>query len=156
MLKTNIPGVGKLALEHLVCDFTGTLSVDGHLLSEVGKLLDELATILTIHVVTADTFGRVYEELAGRSCIVTVLKGQNLDVQKENYIKTLNTELVVAIGNGANDRLMLKTAKLGIAVVEGEGCAIDALLNADIVVRSIQEGLSLLLNPRRIVATLKV
>jgi hypothetical protein len=38
---------------------------------------------------------------------------------------------------------------------EGEGCAMDALLNADILVRSIHEGLSLLLNPLRIVATLK-
>jgi hypothetical protein len=36
MLKIDIPGFGALELEHLVCDFTGTLSVDGRLLSGVG------------------------------------------------------------------------------------------------------------------------
>jgi soluble P-type ATPase len=86
---------------------------------------------------------------------VTVLGGQNLDVQKEQYVQALNTERVVAIGNGLNDRRMLKVSRLGIVVSEGEGCAIDALLNADILVRSIHEGLSLLLNPQRIVATLR-
>ncbi len=156
MLKIAIPGFGTLELEHLVCDFTGTLSVDGRLLPGVGEFLDELAALLTIHVVTADTFGRVHEELTGRYCTVTVLSGENLDVQKKQYVQALNVKRVVAIGNGANDRLMLKVARLGIAVIEGEGCAIEAVLNADILVRSIHEGLSLLLNPQRIVATLKV
>ena len=156
MLEINIPGFGTIDAAHLVCDFTGTLSVDGHLLPGVANLLDELAATLAIHVVTADTFGRVHKELAGHSYEVTVLSGQGFDVQKEQYILALDPGLVVAIGNGANDRLMLKTARLGIAVIEGEGCATDAMFNADIVVRSILEGLSLLLNPQRIIATLKV
>lgn len=155
MLEIDIPGFGVLELAHLICDFTGTLSVDGRLLPGVDKLLDELAASLAIHVVTADTFGRVHEELAGRPCTMTVLRGENLDVQKERYVLTLNAGQVVAIGNGANDRRMLKVARLGIAVSEGEGCAIDAVVNADILVRNIHEGLSLLLNPLRIAATLK-
>lgn len=156
MLEINIPGFGALQVEHLVCDFTGTLSADGRLLPGVGESLDELAALLAIHVVTADTFGRVHEELAGRSCTVTVLSGKNLDMQKEKYVLALNADRVAAIGNGANDRRMLKVSRLGIVVSEGEGCAIEAVLNADILVRSIHEGLSLLLNPQRIVATLKV
>ena len=87
---------------------------------------------------------------------MAVLSGKKLDEQKEYYIQALHADRVVAIGNGANDRLMLKAARLGIAVVEGEGCAIDAVLNADILVRNIHEGLSLLFNPQRIAATLKV
>jgi len=156
MLEIDIPGFGALQLEHLVCDFTGTLSVDGHLLPGVSDLLKQLAASLTVHVVTADTFERVHEELAGHPSTVTVLSGQNLDEQKERYIQALNADRAVAIGNGANDRLMLKAARLGIAVVEGEGCAIDAVLNADILVRNIHDGLSLLFNPQRIAATLKV
>ncbi len=50
---------------------------------------------------------------------------------------------------------MLKTARLGIAVTEGEGCAVDALIAADIHVRSTAEGLDLLLNPKRFKATLR-
>jgi len=156
MLEINIPGFAAIGAAHLVCDFTGTLSVDGRLLPGVAKRLDELAATLTIHVVTADTFGRVHEELAGHPFKVTVLSGQNLDVQKEQYVLALGAGSVIAIGNGANDRLMLRTARLGIAVIEGEGCAKDAVLNADILARSILEGLSLLLNPPRIAATLKV
>ena len=156
MLEINIPGFGKLELEHLVCDFTGTLSVNGYLLPTVKERLEELSTLLTIHVVSADTFGRVNNELSESSCAITVLKGKQLDVQKEQYVNNLNANRVVAIGNGANDRLMLRSARLGIAIVEGEGCAVGAMQNADILVRSIQEGLSLLLNTQRIVATLKV
>ncbi|MBW4054543.1 MAG: ATPase P [Proteobacteria bacterium] len=155
MLEINISSFGKLKFEHLACDFTGTLSVDGRLLPGVVELIDQLAASLTIHVVTADTFGRVCEELAGCSCTVTVLTGENLDVQKEQYVLALNADRVVAIGNGVNDRRMLKVARLGITVIEGEGCAMDAVLNADILVHSIHDGLSLLLNPQRIVATLK-
>jgi soluble P-type ATPase len=66
MLKIDIPGFGALQLEHLVSDFTGTLSVNGRLLPGVGELLEQLSASLTIHVLTADTFGRVHEELAGR------------------------------------------------------------------------------------------
>jgi len=156
MLEIDIPGFGALELEHLVCDFTGTLSVDGNLLPGVRELLDELSALLTVHVLTADTFGRVHEELAECTCSVTVLSGHHLDMQKEQFVQALNTERVIAIGNGANDRRMLRVTKLAIAVIEGEGCAVDALLNADIVVRSIHDGLSLLLNPKRIVASLKV
>jgi soluble P-type ATPase len=156
MLEINIPGFGVIDVAHVVCDFTGTLSIDGHLLPGVAKCLDELAATLTIHVITADTFGRVHQELARHPCKVTVLSGQNLDVQKEQYVLALDSSSVVAIGNGSNDRLMLKAARLGIAVIEGEGCATAAVLNADILSRSILEGLSLLLNSQRIVATLKV
>ena len=156
MLEIEIPGLEVLEIEHLVSDFTGTLSVDGKLLPGVAELLDELADSLTIHVVTADTFGKVQEALAGRCCRMTVLSGQNLDEQKERYVQALGANRVIAIGNGANDRRMLKVSRLGIAVTEGEGCAIDALINADIHVRSIIDGLSLLLNTKRIVATLRV
>lgn len=156
MLEINIPGFGAIGVAHLVCDFTGTLSVDGRLISGVAKRLDELAATLTIHVVTADTFGRVHEELAGHSCNVSLVRGTDLDVQKQRYVLALGAGSVVAIGNGANDRLMLRTARLGIAIIEGEGCAKDAMLNADILVRSILDGLSLLLNPQRIAATLRV
>jgi soluble P-type ATPase len=64
-------------------------------------------------------------------------------------------EHVVAFGNGKNDRRMLKAARIGIAVSEGEGCAVDALMASDIHVRSVLDGLNLLLNPKRCKATLR-
>ena len=61
----------------------------------------------------------------------------------------------MALGNGLNDRRMLKTAKLGIVVTGTEGCAIDALVAADIYVVDVNDGLDLLINPKRCEATLR-
>ena len=155
MMKLDIPGFGRLHADHLVTDYTGTLSQDGKLLPGVTELLEELGRSLTIHVLTADTFGKARMELDGLPCTVQVLSGDDVAEQKERYIGTLGVERVVAMGNGNNDRLMLKAARLGIAVIEGEGCAVNALSNADIVVRTSREALKLLLNPKRCLATLR-
>ena len=50
---------------------------------------------------------------------------------------------------------MLKVARIGIAVSEGEGCSVEALMAANIHVRSAVEGLELLLNLMRCKATLR-
>jgi soluble P-type ATPase len=62
---------------------------------------------------------------------------------------------VVAIGNGANDAQMLGAAALGIAVLGVEGLALEALQSADVVVPHIVDGLDLLLNVPRLIATLR-
>jgi len=61
----------------------------------------------------------------------------------------------VALGNGNNDRRMLKAAGVGIAVSEGEGCAVDAITSADILVNGAMDALNLLLNTKRLKATLR-
>jgi soluble P-type ATPase len=153
MLEIDIPGFGLVRLEHLVSDFTGTLSVDGVLFPGVKGQLNEIAKFLVIHILTADTFGKAKKELEGVDCELHILKGKKHDVQKEEYVKKLGAESVVAFGNGNNDRKMLKAARIGIAVSQGEGCAVDAITSADIHVTSANIGLDLLLHPKRIKAT---
>ena len=155
MLEIEIPGFGSLMLEHLVSDFTGTLSVDGILLPGVRERLNKIADLLEVHVLTSDTFGKARSELRDVRCKIHILSGSDHDIQKEEYVKRLGAHSVVAFGNGNNDRRMLKVARLGIAVTEGEGCAVDALMSADIHVRDINSGLDLLLNPKRCKATLR-
>ncbi len=155
MLEIDIPGYGLVEVEHLVSDFTGTLSADGGLLSGARELLNRIARIVKVHVVTADTFGTARTALEGVECTLAVLTGEDVDVQKEWFVRDLGAEHVIAIGNGNNDRLMLKLARIGIAVSEKEGCAIAALTNADIHVNNIRDGLGLLLNPLRLKATLR-
>ena len=155
MIEGTIPGLGHLRLEHLVLDFTGTLSVDGKILPGINEKLTGLSQSLAIHVLTADTFGTAKTELAGIPCEVRVIKGKKLDVQKAEYVKKLGTENVVAFGNGVNDRKMLKVVRLGIAVTGGEGCAVETLFAAHIHVTSIADGLDLLLHPKRLSATLR-
>jgi soluble P-type ATPase len=155
MLEIDIPGFGLLRLEHLVSDFTGTLSVDGLLLPGVREQLNAIARLMTIHILTADTFGRARTELEGVACEVFILTGENHDVQKEEFVRGLGVDKVIAFGNGNNDRRMLKTARIGMAVSQGEGCAVDALMAADIHVASAGIGLDLLLQPKRLKASLR-
>ena len=154
MLEVDIPGFGPIKLEYLVSDFTGTLSVGGRLLP-VKEALNQIAGFLEIHILTADTFGAAKEELKDINCTVHILTGASHDIQKEQYVTDLGTEKVVALGNGKNDRRMLKAARVGIAVSEGEGCSVDAIMAADIQVNRATDALDLLLNPKKLKATLR-
>lgn len=155
MFEIDIPGFGFVRLEHLVSDFTGTLSVDGKLLPGVKEQLNRIAKFLKIHILTADTFGKARAELEGINCKIHILEGKDHDIQKEEYVKKLGAGSVVAFGNGNNDRKMLNAAKIGIAVCLNEGCSKDAIASADVFVISIIDALDLLLHPKRLKATLR-
>lgn len=155
MIEIDIPGFGMVRVEHLVSDFTGTLSVDGILLPKVEARLNKLSEMIKIHILTADTFGKAQAALKDITCELHILTGENHDVRKEEYVNKLGAESVVALGNGKNDRKMLKAARIGIAVSEGEGCAVDTIMAADIHVRSALDGVDLLLNTKRCKATLR-
>ncbi len=155
MIDITIPGFGMAKLEHLVSDFTGTLSIDGRLIPGVREQLNALAEFLSLHIITADTFGTAREALRDVPATTIIISGEDQDIQKEDYIKRLGSDHVVAIGNGNNDRRMLHSARLGIAVIEGEGASAQAILAATVVVRSITDAFALLLNPTRCTATLR-
>jgi soluble P-type ATPase len=154
-MQITIPGTGTIELKHLVFDYNGTLARDGHLMSNLEKTLADLSEKITVHVLTADTGGTVAQELEGLPCTLHIITSGAEAEQKEAYVQALGPDSVICIGNGANDRLMLKVARLGIAVLEGEGSATCAILHADIVARSIYDALGLLMVPQRIVATLR-
>jgi len=155
MLEIEIPGFGPVKLHHLVSDFTGTLSVDGELLPGVKEKLNEMAGILDVHILTADTFGKAKNELEGVGCDIRILTGESHDIQKEEFVQKLGAGGVIALGNGNNDRRMLKAARVGIAVCLAEGCSTDAIVSADIVVSSPIDALDLIFNPKRMKATLR-
>lgn len=150
-----IPGFGSLCLEHLVTDYTGTLAVHGTLIPGVRRRLHTLSTHLEIHVLTADTFGTALAQLEGIPCRTLVLTGPGEDRQKEAYVRGLGAERVAALGNGMNDRLMLRAAALGIAVTQAEGCAVEAITAARIHASRVTDALDLLLHPLRLRATLR-
>jgi soluble P-type ATPase len=85
-----------------------------------------------------------------------VLPAERQDVGKLAYIERLGARKTACIGNGRNDRLMLKEAALGIAVVQGEGAASETLLAADVVCPDILSALALLRDPLRLKATLRL
>ena len=155
MLQIVIPGFSTLKLHHLVLDYNGTLAYDGKLLDDVKACLGILSQSLQIHILTADTFGRAKAQLRGVDSKLSILPQENQDIGKLNYVDRLDATRVVCIGNGRNDRLMLKKAALGIAVVQGEGAASEAVMGADIIAPDIISALELLNHPLRLTATLR-
>lgn len=156
MLNLEIPGFGTLRLEYLVLDYNGTLALDGNVLPGVTARLGLLERDLQIHILTADTFGVAKAELSEIPFVrLTILETQGQAEAKRSYVQKLGSRSTACIGNGRNDRLMLQEAALGIAVVESEGAAGDALRAAHIASRDIVEALDLLIHPLRLIATLR-
>jgi soluble P-type ATPase len=155
LIEHSIPGFGLLRLEHLVLDYNGTLALDGRLLPGVKTRLRALARRLQVHVLTADTFGTARRALAGTPCDLAVLGAARQDLAKARYVRRLGAARTACVGNGRNDRAMLRLARLGVAVMQGEGAAVQALVAADVAVDSIADALDLLLQPRRLTATLR-
>ncbi len=155
MLEIVIPGYRTLRLEHLVLDYNGTLACDGELLDGVRERLDVLTDRLQIHILTADTFGKAHVQLADVRCALSFLPMEDQDRRKLEYIERLGPETTVCIGNGRNDRLMLREAGLSIVVIQAEGAAAQTVLAADVVSPDILAALDLLAQPLRLVATLR-
>jgi soluble P-type ATPase len=150
MLELQIPGHKPLSLLHLVLDYNGTIACDGRIIQGVKERLEHLARSLEVHILTADTFGNVQKELSGIPSRLTVIPRENQAEAKLDYVERLGPEHSVCIGNGRNDRLMLKEAALGIAVIQVEGSAVAAILEADIITLNILDALDLLLHPLRL------
>lgn len=155
MLEITIPGFASLRLRHLVLDYNGTLAVDGQLLPGVKERLASLSRILQVHVLTADTFGLARTTLADVPCELSILAPEGQDLAKSAYVARLGAAEVVCIGNGRNDRRMLWSAAIGIAVMGREGVAAAAASASDLIVPSIVDALDLLDNPLRLVASLR-
>ncbi|MGE5464648.1 MAG: HAD family hydrolase [Syntrophothermus sp.] len=155
MVNFDIPGLGEYELVHLVMDVNGTLALDGQLLEGVAEKVMFLRQHLTIHLLTADTHGR--QAAIDRQLDLTAvrIKPGGESFQKADYVRALEENTVVAIGQGANDAEMLKTARLGICVMSQEGVARETLLACDLVAPTIHSALELLERPLRIVASLR-
>lgn len=155
MIEINVPGYANLAIEHLVLDYNGTLAVDGALIPGVERALNELAKHLQVHVVTADTFGHARDELKNVNAKLTILGPEGQSEAKRDYVLALGKERAASIGNGRNDRLMLESSALGIALIQTEGSASATCQAADVICLSILDALALLQQPKRLIATLR-
>lgn len=155
MFKCDIPGFGLLSIKNLVLDYNGTMAIDGNPIAGVKENLQKLSALMDIHILTADTFGTVKQNFEQEIFKVSILQNENQAKQKEAYVQKLGIAETIVIGNGRNDRLMLKTAKLGILVIQQEGASGAALGNADIIVPDILSALKLFIEPKRLIASLR-
>ena len=155
MIELTIPSRGQLRLQHLVTDVNGTLALDGILIEGVARRISALRDRLKVHVLTADTHGHQATIDQQLNLTGTRLAAGDEQAQKRLFVQNLGSDSVVAIGQGANDALMLKSACIGICVLSAEGAAAETLMAADIIVPNIFAAFDLLDKPLRIVASLR-
>ena len=151
----HIPGRAPLCLKHLLLDYNGTLAQDGVPISGVVQRIQRLSKTLTIHVITADTFGTVEARLGKAHCRIVRISGPDHVRAKADYLEQLGPAHTLACGNGANDEAMLKAAAVGVAVLQAEGMAAPLLTAADILIKDIHHLFDLLETPDRMKATLR-
>jgi soluble P-type ATPase len=150
-----IPGTGTLNIENILLDYNGTLAVDGILIPGVKDILNELSLSCRIHVITADTFGSAEAELADVKGTFIKLPPDNQSEAKLQYLNFLGKDKTASIGNGKNDRFMLKESALGIAVIQGEGAFTSTVMMSDIICSDIFCALEYFRKPKRLVATMR-
>jgi soluble P-type ATPase len=155
VIRLQIPGRGAIVVEHLVLDVNGTIASGGEVVPGVAERLAELGKKVEVHLITADTRGRqdIIDAQLGIRAVRT--EPGNAADQKAGYVRSLGSDGVCAVGNGAIDAQMLDLAGLAIAVLGEEGLAVSALTASDMVVPHINAALDLLLDPPRIAGTLR-
>jgi len=152
MIRINIPRRGIVELQHAVFDVNGTLAVDGKPIPGVADRLKALGEHLSLHVLTAGTHGNIAEL---ERVLGFPLHMITIGEEKVHYVEQLGPASVIAFGNGMNDVGMLRLAAIGVAVLAGEGVAIGALQAADVLALGPVDAIDLVLNPKRLVATLR-
>lgn len=150
-----IPGYKNLHLENLVLDYNGTIALDGVLLPEVQEALIRLSEHLSVYVLTADTHGTAKVMCEGLPAAIMTFPGDSAMESKLEIVKKLGAETCVSVGNGRNDCKMCQASALSIAVIGKEGMYSGLISSADVCAASILDALSLLENPKRLIATLR-
>jgi P-type E1-E2 ATPase len=155
MIEIKIPGQNDIQIEHIVFDVNGTLAVDGNLIPEVPAFFETLGKKVKLHLLTADTHGKQAEidQQLGLTA-VRVRPGGEAE-QKAAYVIKLGSDHTAAVGQGANDSLMLKEARIGICILSEEGTALETLLQADLVIPDIVSALTIINQPTRLIASLR-
>jgi soluble P-type ATPase len=155
MKTIDIPNYKRLEIKNIVFDYNGTLANGGKVANSTKELLCLLAKEYKLYVITADTFGSVKEELKDFDIEVVILSSSDHTKEKSEFIKKVNPNHTVALGNGNNDRLMLQAATLSIAIIAREGCSVSTLNSADIACTKIDDAIDILLNSKKLIATLR-
>jgi soluble P-type ATPase len=145
-----IPNYGRIEFRAVLFDLNGTLGESGKVEEEVKHLLERLADKYTVVVLSADTFGTLEEEFRG---LPVRIERVSSGAEKAEIAK--GYEPYIAVGNGNNDVAMLEGAELAFCVIGPEGATTDALLASDVVVRDVKDAIGMLLDEKKLIATLR-
>ena len=149
-MKIDVPNYGIVEFKSVLFDLNGTLGASGKVPGDVKRLLKKLADRYTVVVLSADTFGTLEEEFEGLPVRI-----ERVSSGKEKAAIAGGYAPYAAVGNGNNDIAMMESAELSFCVVGEEGAAVDAMLAADILVKDVRDAIEMLLNEKKLIATLR-
>lgn len=155
MINVDIPGRKNYIIENIVFDYNGTIAVDGKIADSTKEKLSILSKMANVYVLTADTYGSATKECEGLSLTLKTFPKDNAADYKKKIIEEIGKENTICFGNGYNDIKMFEVSQISVAVLEREGMCAKLLINADVLVRSIEDGINLLLNTKALIATLR-
>jgi len=155
VINISIPGKSDYSIKNIVFDYNGTLAENGKISASVRKRLLSLCSMADVYVLTADTYSSAADECSGISLTLKTFPTDNAADCKARIIDKLGRENTICFGNGFNDIKMFEAAALSVAVLAGEGMCSALLISSDVMVRSIEDGMNLLLNPNALRATLR-
>ena len=149
MIRIDVPGREIIEIEHVVLDYNGTIALDGQLIEGAAWRIRELCKSAHVYVLTA-----VRSQCDGLGAEVKTFPRANAAECKEEIVRALGGK-VACVGNGFNDIKMFDISDLSIAIMDGEGVCAGMIAHSDVLVRSAEEGLDLLLKTDRLRATLR-
>lgn len=155
MITIEIPGYRTLCLQNLLLDYNGTIALDGEIPEPVREQLRRLSEEVDIYVLTADTHGTAAQICADLPVTIRTFPTGSAMQENHRILRELGEDSCAAMGNGRNDLLMCRDAALSVAVIGPEGAHGRLLSDADVCVTSINDGLDLLLKPKRLIASLR-
>ncbi len=149
-----VPTYGILELENVVLDLNGTLTASGDLIPGVLDCLQTLrAQGLKIYILSGDTRGTLAQTFEGFQGIKAI--ATKTAQEKKAFVESIGPEHTVCVGNGNIDVEMFKVARLSFCTIQAEGATTNAVLHADIVVTHIKHAFEILLDPDKLIATLR-
>ena len=154
-MRIRIPGYRELNITTLLLDYNGTIAVDGIIRPKVRERLRKLSEFLDIYVLTADTHGTAKAQCEGLDVTVHTFPVGNAMDHKREILDRIGGECCACLGNGRNDVKMFEAAALSIGIMDKEGACSALLQAADLCVNCTEDGLDLLLYPKRIIAGLR-
>ncbi len=155
MIEVKVPGRRDYLIENIVFDYNGTIAVNGKICNNTREKISELCELANVYVLTADTYGSAAKECEGLNLTLKTFPKDNAADFKAEIVEELGKDRTICYGNGYNDIKMLKLASLSIAVLEKEGMCAALINEADIIVKSIEDGINLLLNKNALIAALR-
>jgi soluble P-type ATPase len=154
MITIQRPGQSPIEIEYLLIDYEGTLASDGRVHPKSKDKINLLAKRISVYILAKSEQEKVEERLRKVKAEILFFTEGEASGEKLDFLRRLDPEKTVAIGNGVDDAPMLEEAGFSICVIGKEGTSVETLNRADMVVTDILSGLDFLLKPLRQKATL--